>query len=154
MSHTGSRRLSWTRGHTLTTTAAPAQVWALWSQPLSWPHWDHDLAEVTSVGPFERGSRGTIKPVTGPRTTFVFTVVDEGSGFTSMSPLPLATLTLAHRLRPLGGGTEFTHTITITGLGAPLFARLIGRGLAAGLPEAMSRLAELAEGAGATGREE
>lgn len=147
MSHTAAVSMTWTREHTVWTFAAPEHVWACWSTPLRWPQWDVGIKQVTSVGPFERGSRGTIKPAKGPRTAFVLTTVEEGVGFTTMSPLPLATLALSHRLMRVDGGTQLTHAVTITGLAAPLFARLIGRRLVAGLPDAMRSLAGLAEAA-------
>ena len=96
------------------------------------------------------GTRGRLKPKGGPTTTFEFTHVDPGRGFTDVTRLPLARLPLArlefaHRIDPDENGTRFTHRVTITGPLSPLFARVVGRDVAAGLPGAMRALARLAE---------
>jgi hypothetical protein len=137
----------WTFEHTETTAASVRQLWGRWSTPLAWGEWDHGLREVTSIGPFDVGTRGTVRRVTGPRTTFVLTRVDELEGFTLMSPLPLGTLTLDHQVTPGTEPLRFTHRVIITGALASLFGRILGNRLARELPESMRRLAALAESA-------
>lgn len=43
-----------------------------------------------------------------------------------------------------GDRTRVTHRVTISGLTTPLFSRVIGRGIASGLPGAVAALARLA----------
>lgn len=100
----------WMFEHTETTSASPAQLWAHYAEPATWPEWDHETAAVTVEGPLAVGTRGTLKPVKGPATPFTF-----------------------------------THSVTINGPLSPLFARVIGKKVAAGLPTAMRQLARLAE---------
>jgi hypothetical protein len=137
----------WTFEHTETTDASAQQLWSRWSAPLTWGEWDHSLREVTAVGPFDVGTRGTVRRVSGPRTTFVLTRVDELEGFTLMSPLPLGTLTLDHQITPGTEPLRFTHRVTITGAMALLFGRILGRRIAGDLPDSMRRLAGLSESA-------
>lgn len=66
--------------------------------------------------------------------------------FTDVSRLPLGRLTFTHTITPTATGSRFTHRVMITGFLAPLYSRVIGRGIAAGLPTAMQTLARLAEG--------
>lgn len=136
--------LMWTFSHTETTAAAPAELWAHYADAVSWPAWDRETEAVTIDGPFAVGTTGTLKPVGGPRTRFVMTEVTPGRSFTDVARLPLARLTFGHRIEPHDGGSRFTHTVTFTGPLAWFFRRVIGRGIAAGLPEAMRRLAALA----------
>lgn len=135
----------WTFAHAETTTATPAQLWARYREPETWPEWDHQTAAVTVRAPMAVGVRGTLKPVGGPSAAFTFTEVTPGAGFTDVSRLPLARLTFTHHIEPTATGSRFTHGVTITGPLAPLFARLLGARIAAGLPAAMRRLARLAE---------
>ncbi len=137
----------WAFDHTETTSASPDQLWARYVEPATWPQWDHEIAAVSVQGPVAVGTRGRLKPVTGPAASFTLTEVTPGVGFTDVSRLPLAQLTLAHHIEATASGSRFTHHVTITGPLAPLFARVIGKRLAAGLPTAMRNLARLAEAA-------
>lgn len=134
----------WTFSHTETTAAAAAALWSHYADPESWPTWDRETEAVTVDGPFAVGTTGTLKPVGGPLTRFVLTEVTPGESFTDVTRLPLARLTFGHRIEPHDGGSRFTHTVTFTGPLAWLFRRVIGKGIAAGLPEAMARLADTA----------
>ena len=140
----------WQFEHTETTRATPEQLWERYADPASWPAWDDGTESVSVEGPMAVGTRGRLKPKGGPTTTFEFTQVEPGRGFTDVTRLPLARLPLArlefaHRIDPDENGTRFTHRVTITGPLSPLFARVVGRDVAAGLPGAMRALARLAE---------
>ncbi|MCW2882262.1 MAG: polyketide cyclase/dehydrase and lipid transport [Sphaerisporangium sp.] len=136
----------WTFEHTETTTATPSQVWRRYADPTTWPEWDHETESVILEGPFAAGTRGRLKPIGAPAVRFELSTVLPQRQFTDVSRLPLALMTFAHHLEPLpGGGSRFTHRISITGPLTFMFARLIGRKVAVGLPEAMRRLARLAE---------
>lgn len=139
----------WTFEHTETTRATPAQLWAHYADPASWPDWDHATEAVTVEGPMAVDVRGTLKPVNGPATPFTFTEVTPGVSFTDVSRLPLARLTFSHRIEPTGEGCRFTHRVVIRGMLSPLFALVIGRNVAAELPSSMRALARLAETNGA-----
>jgi hypothetical protein len=91
------------------------------------------------------GGRGKLKPVKGPWMPFTFTEVTPDVGFTDVSRLPLARLTFTHHISPTTAGSRITHGVSISGPLSPLFARVIGRTIAAGLPTAMQALARLAE---------
>ncbi len=137
----------WSFEHAETTSATPDRLWALYAEPTTWPRWDQEIAAVTVQGPVAVGTRGRLTPVTGPAAWFTFTEVDPGVGFTNVSRLPLARLTLVHHIEATAAGSRFTHQVTITGPSSPLFARVLSRSLAAGLPTAMRNLARLAEAA-------
>ena len=135
----------WRFEHTETTSAAPERGWQQYADPTAWPAWDHETESVSIEGPLAVGVRGRIKPRGGPATSFVVTEVDPGRRFADVARLPLARLEFDHRIEPDGTGARFTHSVTITGPLSPLFARVVGRGVAAGLPGAMRELARLAE---------
>lgn len=135
----------WTFEHTETTSAAPAQLWSRYEDPTTWPEWDHEIAAVTVHGPMAVGTRGTLKPVKGPAMTFTFSEVIGEVGFTDVSRLPLARLTFSHLIEQTATGSRFSHRVSISGPLSPVFARVIGKRIAAGLPGAMRELARLAE---------
>ncbi len=138
----------WSFEHTEVTSVSPAELWVHYAEPATWPEWDHETAVVTVDGPLAVGTRGTLKPLEGPATPFRFTDVTPEVGFSDVSRLPLARLAFSHLIEPTSTGSQFTHRVTITGPLSPLFARVIGKKLAAGLPAAMRRLARLAEATG------
>ncbi len=135
----------WAFEHSEVTSATPEQLWARYAEPTTWPEWDQQIAAVTVQGPLAVGTRGRLEPVKGPAASFTFTEVTHGVGFTDVSRLPLARLTLAHHIEPTTAGCRFTHRVTISGPLTPLFARVIGKTIAAHLPTAMRTLARLAE---------
>ncbi len=133
----------WTFTHTENTTASPAQVWQRYSDPSSWPEWDQETETVRLDGPFAAGSRGRLKPKGGPAAKFQITAVAEQESFSDVSFLPLARIVFKHEIQPSPEGSSFTHTVSIEGPLSPLFARVIGKKIASGLPTSMRRLAEL-----------
>lgn len=135
----------WEFQHTETTAATPEQLWRRYSDPGSWPEWDAETERVTLHGPFEAGTKGELKPVGAPSTKFQMLEVDEPVSFSDVSYLPLAKMHFAHRIEPADDGTRFTHHVTISGPLSPLFARVIGRKVAKGMPTAMRKLGQLAE---------
>lgn len=135
----------WEFQHTEKTAATPEQLWRRYSDPSSWPEWDAETERVTLHGPFEAGTRGELKPVGGPKTKFQMVEVNEPRSFSDISYLPLAKMRFTHSIEPDHDGARFTHHVTITGPLSPLFARVIGRKVAAGLPTAMRKLGDLAE---------
>jgi hypothetical protein len=135
----------WEFKHTETTPATPAQLWGRYIDHASWPEWDTDTESVTLDGPFVAGTTGTIKPVGAPKAKFRVAEVTEDVSFIDVSKLPFAKMQFAHMIEPADGGTRFTHHVTISGPLSPLFGRVIGKKVAAGLPSAMRRLGELAE---------
>jgi hypothetical protein len=136
--------MQWSVEHTEYTTASPASIWALWSDVEGWPAWDSGLAGASLEGPFAAGSRGRVKPAGGPKVGFELTSVEPESGFADVTRLPLARMSFEHAAVREGDRTRLTHRATISGLATPLFARLIGRGIARDLPDTMRELARMA----------
>lgn len=134
----------WSFEHTETTTASPEKLWKRYSDPTSWPEWDHETESVTLDGPFAVGTEGKLKPKGGPTTKFRVLEVTDGRSFTDMSFLPMAKMRFSHVIDPTPEGAAITHKVTITGPLTPLFSRVIGKKIAAELPGAMRRLGALA----------
>ena len=68
--------------HTVQTTASPAAIWKLWADVSNWNSWDHGLEYSKIDGPFQKGTRGTLKPKGGPIVQTVLTEVTPLKSFT------------------------------------------------------------------------
>lgn len=134
----------WRTEHTEETMASPETVWALWSDVRTWPDWDEAVVSVSLAGPFVTGSSGKLKPRGGPGVTFTLVEVHEPFGFADETRLPGAVMRFEHRSERVDDRIRITHAVSIYGLAAALFARLIGRGVARDLPGAVRRLAAAA----------
>ena len=138
--------MQWSTQATARTKARPEDVWRLWTDVAGWNRWDDDVQSSRLDGAFVAGARGLLKPKRGPAARFVLTHVEPCVAFTNRSKLPLATLEFVHVLAIDGGETVVTHRVVMTGPLTFLFRRLVGTGIARGLPAAVARLARAAEG--------
>jgi Polyketide cyclase / dehydrase and lipid transport len=137
--------MSWMTEASTETTASPEAVWSLWEDVEGWPKWDDDVLKAQLHGPFETGSKGTLKPKGGPGTSFTMTEVVPFRSFTDQSKLPLATIDFHHVLHTDGSSTKIEHRVVMTGPLTFVFRRLIGSKIQRGLPGAVTKLARLAE---------
>jgi uncharacterized protein YndB with AHSA1/START domain len=137
--------MTWSCEHSEYTAAAPERVWALWSNVGGWPAWDEGVERASLDGPFASGVRGRLKPAGGPAVTFELTDVRAPERFADETRLPLARMRFEHTAVHEGDRTRVTHRVTISGPATPLFARVIGRGLARDLPRTVRTLAGMAE---------
>ncbi len=136
----------WPIAHTETTTASPGEVWALWEDVPGWTRWDEGLDSISLDGPFAEGTPGKIKPSGGPGLRFALIHVDPQRAFTDETRLPLCRLRFAHVLEQTPDGqTTITVRVSFHGLLSPLFQRVIGKDIAAGLAGQVERLARVAE---------
>jgi len=125
--------------------APPSRVFALWSDAAGWPSWDPDLSDASLDGPFAAGSRGSLKPVSGPRTRIELTEVEADRGFEAVARLPLCRLRFVHRVEPVGSGCRVSHSVHFSGPFAVLFRQLIGPSMQRGLPGTLAGLKAAAE---------
>ena len=136
--------MRWTIEHTEYTSAPPEAVYRLWSDVSTWTSWDAGLERVAIDGPFAPGTRGTLKPAGGPKVRFELLEVRPGEGFADETKLPLCRMRFEHTATREGDRTRVTHRVGFTGAAAPLFVRVIGRGLARDLPDTVRSLARMA----------
>ncbi|PYC69075.1 hypothetical protein C7C46_28625 [Streptomyces tateyamensis] len=129
----------------ISSTAAPAAFFARWADMATWPEWNADTEWVRLDGPFAQGSTGVLKPKGGPRTRFVIEVLDEAE-FTDVSLLLGARLTFRHLVRvDPAGRTEVEVAVSLAGPLAPLWRRILGKGIAATLQQDLEALRAVAE---------
>lgn len=108
----------------------------------TWPEWNADTEWVRLDGPFAQGVTGTLKPQGGPRTRFVVETLVPGRAFVDVSRLLGARLTFSHVVTPQdAGGCRVDVEVTMTGPVRVLWARVVGRGIAATAQDDLDRLA-------------
>ena len=130
---------------TLATTAAPARIWAIWTDVAGWPRWDAGLRQAELRGLFVAGSTGQLVPDKGPKSSFRLTAVEPGQSYTFRTRLPLGALHVKRTLDQRNGQTVFTHEVWFTGLSKGLFGRVLGRKYRALLPQVLASIKAQAE---------
>lgn len=136
----------WQKSYSLTTKdVTKEQIWNIWQDVKNWNKWDDSVTESEIFGKFEPGAKGFLIPSGGPKTNFTMTGCKYQKSFTDTTFLPLCQLDFIHFLEETSDGLKITHQIQITGLLSFLFSKIIGEKLAQTLPEAVTKLVQLAK---------
>lgn len=133
--------------HTVRTSASPQRIWAIWTDVPRWPGWDTELVSASIPdGRFALGVTGTVRPRTGPASTFSVSELEPGTSYAFMTRLPLCRLVVRRQLMAEpAGGTRFTHQVTFAGPLSGLFGVLLGRRFRSALPGVMDNIRVIAE---------
>ena len=75
-----------------TSTAPPSAFFDRWADMDTWSQWDDGIRWVRRDGPFAAGTRGSLKPRSGPKVGFVIETLVPDREFTDRSSLPGAAL--------------------------------------------------------------
>ncbi len=127
---------------TVTTSAAPDAVWALWSHPASWHAWDPAVQSVAFEGHFAEGAAGTMVLTGGIEVPVTLEIVEPGARYLDRLTMGELVIEIDHVVAPHEDGAEVTVSTVITGPGA----EDIGPMVTADAPKAMEALTRLAEG--------
>ncbi|MGF1462486.1 MAG: SRPBCC family protein [Maricaulaceae bacterium] len=132
--------------HRETTTAPRAAIWALWTDPQSWPRWEHELRSVKFPGPFEKGAKGSFKPTSGIGGDFIVRKVDDEIGYAITFQVPCGAI-LLERFFEDGAedDTVFVQTVKFIGPSKNVFAAILTPYFRMSMPAAMERLKTRAE---------
>lgn len=134
--------------YTLETTASPESIYQLYQDVHTWPTWDEGIESIEFSGPFAVGAKGKIKVVGQQPLDFRLTEVRPNRGFADETPLPDLGITVIfnHTLTLLEKGrTLILHQVKIIGPAAEELGPQIGPAITADLPEAVAKLAQLAQ---------
>lgn len=133
--------------HTVSTSASHERIWAIWTDVPRWPEWDTELVSASITdGPFALGVTGTLRPKTGPTSTFVVSEMDPGTSYAFTTRLPLGRLVVRRQLMAEPQGeTRFTHQVAFAGALSGLVGVLLGRRFRSALPGVMNNIRVIAE---------
>jgi hypothetical protein len=125
----------------ITSDLQPQAFFDRWADMATWPQWNTDTEWVRLDGPFRTGATGRLKPKGGPATRFVVTALVPGREFTDVSLLLGARLTFQHLVAvDAGGSTTVSVRVTLAGPLAFFWNAVLGKGIATGLGDDLTRL--------------
>lgn len=134
---------------TAQTSASPEAVWRVWTERRA--DWHPRLEWATLEGSLAPGSKGRWKPDRARPVGVTVSELEEGRRlvYTGVHGLPVAMGHYVHTVEPLGsGGSQITHTMSLSGPAAPLIARFFAAPLGVSASqEAVDAVARLAEAA-------
>lgn len=126
---------------TVTTTATPAAVWALWSDVGSWHAWDPAVQEVALEGHFGEGAGGTMVLTGGIEAAFVLEIVEPGARYLDRLTMGDLVIRIDHEVRAVDHGAEICVRTTIEGPAADDVGPMVTNDTPVAL-EALTRMAE------------
>jgi uncharacterized protein YndB with AHSA1/START domain len=130
----------------LSTTASPAAVWQLWSDPTTWPSWNPNVDRMTLDSPFAEGATGLMETPGGRKHKVRFADVQPGRSFRlETAVLPLTGFSFNCEVVPNAGGSTISQSLTMSGPLAFLFSPLAGDRIAATFEPLLKGLAQRAE---------
>lgn len=80
-------------------------------------------------GPAAVGSRGRMRPASGPAAAFLVTELEPGRVFTNATSLPGAKLIFEHEVTPELDGSIVAVTVRVEGPLSPLWKRILGKSM-------------------------
>ncbi|MFK7933093.1 MAG: SRPBCC family protein [Saprospiraceae bacterium] len=131
--------------HTVETTAAPEQIWQLWTNVPNWKNWDTGLKDATIEGTFQLNAKGQITSLEGRTSNFKVVEYVAGKSYTFKTSLPFGGLYVKRFYEVKNGKTFFTHEVWFQGLTGGIFAKLFGSNFRKILPEVMKKVKQVAE---------
>jgi uncharacterized protein YndB with AHSA1/START domain len=133
-------------GVSRSTSAAPATVWSIWSDPNNWSRWNSGIRTAEVDGPIADGRKGKMTTNRGSTHDVTFHDVVEGRGFSmSMAGPPLTTFTFSCEIAPDGTGSTIAQNVAMSGPLGFLFGAMMGNEMAKHFLPVLDDLARTAE---------
>ena len=127
--------------HTVTTTASPDEVWALWSDVGCWHRWDPAVERVALEGHFSEGAAGTMTFAGGVEVPFVLEIVEPRARYLDRLIVGELVIRVDHQVSAVAGGSEVVVRTSVEGDGAGSIGPLVIGDTSTAL-EALVQLAE------------
>ena len=128
--------------HTVTTSASPEAVWALWSDVGSWHRWDATVERVALEGHFAEGAAGTLCLADGQEAPFAIELVEPRRRFLDRLHLAGLVIRTDHEVSPADPGAAVTVRVAVEGATADRVGPLVAEDTTASL----AALVAMAEG--------
>ena len=113
--------------HSERSSADPADLWALWSDPARWPDWNEQIERVEVEGELGVGSEVRVKFRRGGTVRFSVIELEPERRFVDEARFPGARLGHEHLLAAGSSSVEISHRIYLTGPLSGFWALMMGR---------------------------
>ncbi|MDI2036765.1 SRPBCC family protein [Paenarthrobacter nitroguajacolicus] len=136
----------WEYEYSVETSAAPQDIWRLWSDVENWGDWNAEIERIEIDGPFAVGTNILMTPPGEDPIPLQLAEVEPGELFVDEARFDGLLLRTIHRIEKLDGGhVRVVYRMEITGAGADEIGPEIGPGITADWPETMASLVEHAQ---------
>jgi hypothetical protein len=115
-------------------------IWSAWIDVNNWAEWDVELDYAKIQGAFAPGNKFFLKPKGGPRVSVELIAIKPLASFTDVTRFPFAKMFDRHELEETSGGLKIKSRISVEGPLGWLWAKIVARGVAAGVPAQMESL--------------
>jgi uncharacterized protein YndB with AHSA1/START domain len=136
---------TWEEQRSARSPASREQIWAVWSDAERWSEWNSGVRSATLDGPFAAGTKGRLRPASGPTGTIEIVELERNVLWVTVTRLPGARFRLEHRIDDgPDGQLQVTYRGRLSGRLAPLYVRLQKGALIAaveGVHELLARVA-------------
>ena len=130
----------WTHESSFHTELPAEQLWTVLADVARWPEIDANIGRLEISDHPGPGARFMLQPRGGPRLRFTIDKFHPPRRYSDVCHLPGGRMTTVHELVPeASGGTRIVVQIAVDGPFAWLWARVVGRRHAAGLPAQTAR---------------
>jgi hypothetical protein len=102
------------------------KVWQTLIDVQSWHIWDTELIDAQLDGNFAVGTKGVLKPKTGPQLKFYISEIIPHQSYTFNILMPAGELVIKRSLRQENKAVHFTDDIAFTGFLKLLFGLMLG----------------------------
>jgi hypothetical protein len=119
---------------TVTTEVTKEQIWKLTSDIDNWKNWDNTVEHSMLLGKFKVGEHFILKPKGGPKVKIQLIEIIPFKKFTDLTNFPLAKMYGEHLYEETGNGLKITVTMSVKGLLAKLWIKLVAKDIVDNLP--------------------
>ena len=135
----------WTKSYSVTTTdVTKEQMWNLFADVNKWPSWDEGVEFTELKGNFEKGNSFILKPKGGPKTRVELLETVINKSYLDVTAFPLAKMYGSHDFEETPGGLKITITISVKGILAFLWVKIVAQDIVKGLPADVKKQIETA----------
>ena len=135
----------WTKSYSVVTKdVTKEQMWNLFMDVNHWHTWDEGIEYARLEGPFEKGNHFMLKPKGGPELKVTLLEAVKNHSFLDVTAFPLAKMYDNHTFEETPEGLKITNTISVKGLLAFVWIKLVAKNIVNSLPVDIPRQIEAA----------
>ncbi len=130
----------WVKSYSIITNkVTKEQLWKLFADVNAWHTWDDGIEYAKLEGKFEKGNYFLLKPKGGPQVKVILTETIKNKTFTDVTIFPLAKMYDEHIFEETPNGLKITNTISVRGVLAFLWIKIVAQDLVKHLPQDVAR---------------